>query len=136
MDNKFTYTLELNEEQTQVMLNVLEFYARMAIGQWNEIGEQFLNIKDNMYVQKKAGLNLGLEKLRKYVYPDLPADIHASYGVASVPKACAAWEIFEVLRHCKAQAKNPEGGYTVDFCRPISFSGKPLAKCTAKKSKE
>lgn len=132
----FTYNLELNEEQARTVLNVLEFYARMAIGQWNEVGRQFLDLKDDMYVEKTDELKRGMAKLRKIVYPELPEDMSASYGVSAIPKACAAWEILEVLRHSMAWAKHPEGGYTVDFGRPISFSGKPLAKCAAVKSTE
>lgn len=130
------YNLELNEEQMQTVQKALDLYARLAIGQWNMIGEAFLDIEDDCCAEKKKRLDAGMAKLRKIIFPDLPEDMGASYGVRAVPKACDAWEIYTVLRHCQAWARNPEGGWTVDYDKPMSFSGKPLAKCTAVKSTE
>lgn len=132
MSEKKKYIIEMNEEQLVTVNTALEFYARMMIGQWQEIGTHCLDFADDDYCEKKEKLDEGLAKLRPIAFPDLPADLSASHGVMAVDKALSAWEIYEVLRNRLAWTKNPEGGWSVDFQKPISFSGKELVKCTVK----
>lgn len=124
---RLQYVLEMDEEQAQIITAALEFYARISAGQWNELAELVLDIRDDEYCEKRDALANGLTELRRIAFPDLPSN--ASYGVASNPDACRAWELYTVLRHRIAWTRQPEGGIAVCFNEPISFSGKPLAKC-------
>lgn len=46
------------------------------------------------------------------------------------PKSCKiAWDIQQVVRHCKAWHEYPEGGLTVNFDEPMNCSGQPMPKC-------
>lgn len=136
MSEKTKYVLEMDEEQVVTINAALEFYARIMVGQWQEIGERCLDLADDDYCDKKEKLDKGLAKLRPIAFPDLPADLSASRGVTAVDKALSAWEIYEVLRHRLAWTRYPEGGWGVDFQKPISFSGKELVKCTVKEDSE
>lgn len=70
-----------------------------------------------------------MEKSRRIIFPDLPHTLAASLGIRAVDKAALAWELYTVIRHRIAWTNNPEGGYGCHFDKPISFSGKELAKC-------
>ena len=128
------YILEMNEDQAQILTDALEFYARMSIGQWNELAELVLNLDDDEYVDKERKMVNRLMKLRYIAFPDLPID--ASYSVTSKPLACLAWELYTVVRHRIAWTNHPEGGMTVNFDPPISFTGVPLAECKAVERQE
>lgn len=130
------YEIELDEEQMETVIHSLEFYYRIYIGQWQEIPRELIDLNDNEYLEKYDETCSLLMDARKVVYPELPADTSTNYSVTKFDKSINAMEIHEVLRHCRAWAKNPNGGWTVDFDRPISFSGKPLCKCRAVKNDE
>lgn len=123
------YILEMNEDQAQILTDALEFYARMSIGQWKELADISLDMRDDEYFEKREALVNGLKKLRAIAYPELPYD--GSYSVTAKPLACLAWELYTVMRHRIAWTNHPEGGIIVDFDDPISFSGIPLAECNA-----
>lgn len=53
MPKEKKYVLTMNEEQALMVEKALEFYARMGIGQWNMVGENFLDLKDEAYCEKK-----------------------------------------------------------------------------------
>ena len=129
---RLQYVLEMDEEQAQILTAALEFYARMSIGQWSELAELVLDMRDNDYCEKRDALANGLKKLRRIAFPDLGDT--ASYSVASNPYTCRAWEFYTVLRHRIAWTRHPDGGMAVCFYAPISFSGKPLAKCIVREA--
>lgn len=126
------YVLEMDEEQADIVKDALEFYTRILIGQWQELGYKCLDMKDIDYRQKLTALKEGLRKLRPIAFPELPADLSASYGVTSRVLPCRAWEIYTVIRHRLAWTKHPEGGMTRDYDKPVNYSSKPLAKCEVK----
>lgn len=123
------YIIEVDDEQADIIRNSLEFYARILIGQWQEIGYHCLDLRDEDYVHKFDCLKKGLGALRPFAFPDLPPNLDSSYGVTNRPVPCRAWEIYTTIRHRLAWTRHPEGGITVDFGRPISYSGKPLPRC-------
>jgi hypothetical protein len=129
---RLQYVLEMDAEQANILTAALELYARISVGQWNELADLTLDLRDDEYCEKRDDLIDGLKKLRRIAFPDLGDN--ASYSVTSNPYTCRAWELYTVLRHRIAWTRHPEGGMAVCFYEPISFSGKPLAKCSVKEA--
>jgi hypothetical protein len=126
------YILEMSEEQADIVKDALEFYSRILIGQWQELGYKCLDMKDKDYPSKMNTLKRGLATLRPLAFPELPADLSASYGVTSRVLPCRTWEIYTVLRYRLAWTKHPEGGMARDYDEPVNYSSKPLPKCEVK----
>ena len=124
------YVLTLNEEQEKYLETACEFYARMMNGQWNELVWRTLDIRKfpDDFCERRDKMEDHMFETRQLAFPEL--DLRgASYGVGKFEDSDIVWEIYEVLRNTRAWHNNPEGGGTVDFSKPMSFSGKPLAEC-------
>lgn len=131
MSEKTKYVLEMDEEQAKILQKACEFYARVRMGQWQEVPQICLDLSDHQYIEKLVVSKAHLQKARKAVYPDLHGEGH-SYGVGKFEDSDMAWELYEVVRHCQAWHNHPEGGIGVAFDKPMCFSGHPLAKCHSK----
>ena len=126
------YTLELNEEQASTLQAALEFFARMRIGQWEELPRACLDINDERYAEKADFMKMHLLSARRICFPELSNTFGHSYGIGKFEDADRAWEIYTSIRHCVAWAHNPKGGLAVCYDKPFSLRGNELAKCTVK----
>ena len=127
------YVLEMNEEQAAIVQKALEFYARMRMGQWGELPGICIDIRDSDYCEKEEYMKPLLELARRKAYPELAHAFGHSYGVGKFEDADYAWETYTAIRHCRAWAKHPAGGWTEDFDKPWAMHGHELARCTAVK---
>lgn len=132
-----SYELNLTEEEATVVLQAMEFFVRIRIGQWRELIELCLpmtNINDDRsveeYLEKQESIEIFLMAARKIVMPELPKDLHGSYGVYNHKDTTILWEIYQTLRRTRAFHRNPSGGHTVDFDPPLGISGEALPSCT------
>lgn len=113
------YTLELNEEQAITVSQACEFFARIKMGQFDEI--PFLLLADELsgadYCSRRDIANKYLLEARKAIYPELHGIGH-SYGVGKFADADRAFDVYQVLRHALGDPREP-------------FQlGEPLPSCT------
>ena len=88
------YTLELKEDQARILMTACEFYARIKMGQFQEIVFHCANkhCPDDPEAAQAAWL-----ELRKHLFPDLHGAGH-SYGMGHSKEADAAFDIYQVVR--------------------------------------
>ena len=129
------YILELSADQAKLLSCACEFYSRIRMGQWQELLYCCSDLTNVDYCKIRDEIEPTILEARSKVYPELSKSYGHSYGVGKFKDADMIWEIYEVLRNKIAWHEHPEGGWTVDFNRPISFSGEPLAKCDIKEDK-
>lgn len=134
MDNT-KYILELDVKQAKLLAGICEKYARLRMGQWQELIGMCIDYNREDYFDAAAECKEALLNARKFAYPELHGEGH-SYGVGKFTDGDMAWEIYEVLRNKIAWTEHPEGGIGVCFDKPMCFSGHSLAKCDVKKSTE
>lgn len=120
LKNHIQENLEISEEHAKLLINILDFYSRIAIGQFEEI----------FYGRKIFSWNFSvLHTRREKVQRILNAIKHklsiGSFGIYSKEvseEAKIAYDIQQVIRYCIAWDNNPRGGITVDFDEPIQSS--------------
>jgi hypothetical protein len=133
------YTLTISKEHAYAVLAALELYERIAMGQTNEISNQFEGKNDSWENQRAKGLDAVLEHLKRILFPDL--EQNAYYGIMSEKsgkQAHLCYEVFCALRHCVSHNENPlKPGEmpTVWHDKPRLFPSKvkPEPKCEASK---
>jgi len=102
------YTLTLSKEHAHAVLNALELYERIAMGQTQEIARCFKNKNDTWQNQRAKRLEPLLEELKRILFPDLPTNGY--YGIMSErsgKQAHLCYEIFCSLRYCVAHNETP-----------------------------
>lgn len=108
--------LKLTDEQARICSEACEFYARVLMGQFQEIprlcpGTQLLcNHKEI----QDAWLNL-----RSYIYHDLGGPGH-SYGIGKFPQADAAYDITQVIRYAMG-GKEPFSYNELPECKKVIY---------------
>jgi len=115
------YTLTINDEQVLVILRALDFYSRVGCGQFNEVAELFRFDPRTRFVDRQR-IDSALETAKQRL---LPLERGSSYSICSpeVPREYQmAYDILQVLRHCKAWHDKPEGGPFVRFNQPMRTS--------------
>lgn len=112
------YNLQLTEEQARICSKACEFYARIRLGQFEEITWNFLDSKDNpdTFIERRDKAEELLFEARKFIFPDLHGRGH-SYGIGKFEDADRAFDIYQVLRVKFGDSRTP-------------FSYHDLPKCT------
>lgn len=125
---KVKYTLVLNERQAKLLAKACEFYARVNIGQWNEIFQSCVDLRRDDYCEVRDAMEPLMLQARQLVWPELQGVGH-SFGIGKFEHADIVWEIYEVLRNRIAWTEHPEGGKGVDFAPPMSLADRELPVC-------
>ena len=120
------FTLTFNEKQAQVLMNALDFYSRVRMGQFHVISDEFRF--DHEFDQHNA--RFYLDRLREMIFPELEANEYYSIYHDIVGAGQEAWDIHQVIRHAYAWKRFPEGGWTVDFSTPMDTGHEPLPEIT------
>lgn len=129
--------LTLYDKEISSMMNALDFYGRMWIGQYKEILFQlqwYVDLPIDEDLEKDAEALLSL--IRPYMYPELDTNLNVSHGIYNPKVADTAglsYNILQVLRYKTAYAKHPGGGTTVEFSTPFATGKEPLPECTVTK---
>ena len=95
------YILELSKEQLAVLSRACEFYARIRIGQFEQITWNCLDWKNddiNNICNRRDEAERLLFEVRKQVYPDLHGRGH-SYGIGKFEDADLSFDIYQVTRN-------------------------------------
>ena len=115
------YRLEMTEEQAKTLVNLLDLAIRIRMGQWGEIVEQCMKFERGDvegWCKRRDEAETYLLKARDIVMPEL-ADMHSLSGGHGV----YAQEVTE-------RAYKPDGGYTVNFHRPMAmYIAEEMPKC-------
>lgn len=102
------YELELTEEQLRVLSIACEFYARVRMGQFNEIVWRCLDLSLGMddYCGRRDRAEELLLDARKEIYPGLHGIGH-SYGIGKFEDADLAFDIYQVARREFGDKREP-----------------------------
>lgn len=102
------YILNLNEEQAKTVALACEFFARIKMGQFNEIPYLLLSdeLPENDYCTRRDTASKYLLDARKVIYPELN-DIGHSYGVGKFADADRAFDVYQVLRYALGDPREP-----------------------------
>ena len=117
--------LQLTTEQAKVVAQACEFFARIKMGQFDEIPFLCLShqIAGDEYCVRRESAEKSLLEARKYIYPELHGRGH-SYGVGKFLDADRAFDVYQVLRFALGDPRIP-------------FQlGEPLPACKVKKERE
>ncbi len=115
-------TLELSDEQLSVISKACELYARIYMGQLEEVAPLFTSMPEARYQE----LTLALKALNT-VITEMPEQAHFGIRNERVPEvARCAYDIHQVIRHHLAWKQHPYGGFGVNFDSPIQYGSKSL----------
>jgi hypothetical protein len=118
--------IELNEKQARTMVEALDLYSRILIGQFEDVGR--LAITYNVTFGDKSDYESFHEfsdRIRELKEELLKIPQNASFGIYNESvhnNARVAWDMQQVIRHNLAWKRTPEGGHTVDFVKPHKSS--------------
>lgn len=122
MPDKRAYQLTLNEAQAKVLIRALDSFSRIHIGQLETAITQILVAE---YAQSE-GLEGEFTRIRDKLMPSLAGvPLNGSHGIRNdqvSDEARIAWDLQKVIRHAVAWAEMPEGGFRVDFDKPVKSS--------------
>lgn len=126
-NNKNTIFVLNNTEEISEVINALDFYSRIWIGQYLEIDNQMVWLKKELYKENsREKVTPLLLIIRNRLLPDLSIGIgnilHASYGIYSDQinkRARIAYDMQQVISYTAAWYLHPEGGLGVDFGKPL-----------------
>ena len=112
--------LELTEEQAKVVSTACEFYARVRMGQFNEIMFHTLDfsLPCDDYCKRRDNAEKILLEARKELYPELHGVGH-SYGIGKFKDADLAFDVHQVLRNEFGDGRPPFSYYELPKCRRI-----------------
>ena len=150
-------TLTLTTKQADIVQEALDLYARIGLGQIDQIDDclppinttpevgagYYMHLTDLLAeaVRKmESGTNRDYNVMRRYydLGQSLATGMHhnASFGVNSThsnKNADIAFDIRDVIRHYRSWSRYPEGGMGVSFDKPMHWGSEPLPTIKEKK---
>ena len=128
------YILELSREQAIMVKDACELYARLRLGQFNEITEKILDVRNVKEYCERRDLANDILKVAACII--LGRNIHMQPDGKKDALHNRAWNIYTAIRYKMAWHDNPDGGYSVCFDSPYPWGGDPVPKCTILESEE
>lgn len=131
-NEQYTYQLLLTEKQAKIIAGACEFYARVRMGQFNEIIWNLLDIKTDVddYCERRDEAEAALLEARKSIYPEL-CGIGHSYGIGKFEDAAMSFDVYQVIR---TEFGDPRGTFSyhqLPIFRRIPDGGKePMEETT------
>jgi len=113
------YTLTVDDAQVRTILHALDLYSRIGCGQFDEIRRLFQFDSRKREGADKVDIGWTLDAIKQSLLP-LERGVGYSINNRDVPQTYRmAYDILQVLRHCKAWHDRPEGGPFVQFDSPF-----------------
>lgn len=108
--------LTLTDEQAKIVSVACEFYARMRMGQFQEILFNCMQSepKDN-FCDRREHAEMHLFAARKSIMPELKGRGH-SYGIGKFKDADQAFDVHQVIRHQFGDGRTPFSYYDLPKC--------------------
>jgi hypothetical protein len=119
-----SFKLTLNEKQAHVVRAALDLYARVGIGQFEEV-LQVYDPAAKMDIELRNHIRAGLVLAKA----EAGHPANGSYGIVNPlvdDDFRVAYDVQQVIRHTLARDRKPEGGNTVDFDKPHATGTEPL----------
>ena len=105
------YRLTLTKEQAQIVSLATEFYARVRMGQFNEIVWECLDIREvDEFCERRDEAERLLLMARTQIYPEL-CGIGHSYGIGKFKDADMSFDVHQVIRHALGDERRPFSYY-------------------------
>ena len=138
MNKNERVTLEVSREQAMIVERACELFARLEIGQFKEISDQFL---ERIWAHKD-------NQERRYIADELletTARVIFGRNAWNMPDVgekslehMRAWEVYTALRYTRSCHDHPEEigkSWSVCFDPPMSESGDGVPKCEIKEAR-
>ena len=109
--------LTLTEEQARIVSTACEFYARVKMGQFDEIAWHTLDFEsgsDN-YCERRDMAKYFLFEARKFLYPELHHN-NQSYGMGHSKDADIAFDVYQVIRPFFGDDRTPFSYHELPKC--------------------
>ena len=104
------YNLKLTEQQARIVSVACEFYARVRMGQFNEIIMNCLDLSRDDFCERRDAAETQLLEARKNIYPELHGIGH-SYGIGKFEDADRAFDVHQILRNSLGTCDRPPFSY-------------------------
>lgn len=136
--------LLFNEDEVTICTEALDFYNRIFIGQYDNIVSRLswrLNDSTTLHDKRYVCEHI-LLAIRGIIMRDTDLDRYgfsASLGIwgeSTDIRAINSYDMQQVMRYNLAYAKHPEGGYSVDFNKPLINGNLPVIKCRCENAKD
>lgn len=128
------YTIEVSEEQAQLIQQALDLYMRVRIGQIEVVVEPWrFAMRGDGQEQTAEHLRIAERLVGEAKMMLTGFSPSASFGIGSpgVPdSAKVAQDISQTIRHRLAWDRKPEGGHSVDFHEPMKWGSQALPTVT------
>lgn len=100
--------LTLTDEQARVVSMACEFFARIKMGQFNEIIWHTMDFQTGSddYCERRDKAKELLYEARKYLFPELHGYGH-SYGMGKFDDADTAFDVYQVIRPFLGDTRKP-----------------------------
>lgn len=121
-------TLTLTREQALTVEKACELLARLNIGQFKTVTEMLLDFRRGVddYCHRRDMANDLLDLAAITIFG------RGAYGQPDIKEKSVeherAWLVYATLRHARSWHDHPEGGYTVNFDKPLP-TGEYTPKC-------
>jgi hypothetical protein len=125
----YSYKLSLTEAQARIIIDALDLFSRIGMGQLYEIAHV---LRTNV-IGSQTNLSDRLDAIDKLTREASACWMDCAggyYGITSNNISDVyriAWDLQQVIRYRLAWDKNPNGGIQVQFDRPLKSSNEPLA---------
>ena len=124
------YEIEFTDNEISIVLNALDFYSRIWIGQYDHI---LWDIRWYRNCRQLDELDHTLRRkfwdMRNIILPELRHyGLSGSHGIFSPDrgvKAAIAYDMQQEFRYKSAWFQHPEGGNTVNFGKPLPCEDDP-----------
>lgn len=113
--------LKMTEDQAKICAMACEFYARIRMGQFNEIlWNCFIlqSMDDDHFLERRDEAERLLLEARKQIYPDLYGVGH-SYGVGKFVDADTAFDIHQSIRYAMGDGRKPFSYRQLPVCENL-----------------
>lgn len=102
----------MTDEQAQTVATACEFYARIRMGQFQEIYWKCLEVKNiDDYCVRRDKAEEFLLSARSQIYPDLSPSFGHSYGIGKFKDADLSFNVYQVIRRAFGDERPPFSYY-------------------------
>lgn len=107
--------IAMSEQQAKTMVKALDLYSRIHGLQFDEL--TYLSYGEKHIVKDTQEMSEDLEKMKKKHFDFGKGTYIGIMGIA--PQAQLAYDMCKVILNAISWHKNPDGGITTDFDRPL-----------------
>lgn len=127
-ENNKPYHLEMTERQAQIIINALELYSRIGMGQLQEVAYVLRSNSVPGFINFNALDKVeSLTREASSYWMNFSGGYHGISSNKINDSFRVAWDLQQVIRYRLAWDRNPEGGIQVHFDEPYKTSKEDLA---------